>query len=94
MFDKYLRCLPKGCLVSAILPDVLRSGSRYEEFRKFVSKSMKATADVWGSFNNKTDVDVFLLSGVVDTNSDEILWHHARREIFLFLTILMFVQVR
>jgi hypothetical protein len=77
VFDKYLRGLPKGCQVSAILPDVLRSGSRYGEFRKFVSKSMKATADVWGRFNNKTDVDVFLLSGVIDANSVEILWHHA-----------------
>ncbi|KGY11716.1 N-6 DNA methylase [Vibrio tubiashii] len=77
VFDKYLRNIPKGCKVSAILPDVLRSGSRYDDFREFVSKSMKATADIWGRFNSKTDVDVFLLSGVVDMNSDEILWHHA-----------------
>lgn len=80
VLDRYLRKLPKGCKVSAILPDVLRSGSRYDEFRQFVSKSMKATADIWGRFNSKTDVDVFLLSGVINTSYDEILWHRARHE--------------
>lgn len=80
VLDRYLRKLPKGCKVSAILPDVLRSGSRYDEFRQFVSTSMKATADIWGRFNNKTDVDVFLLSGVINTSYDEILWHQARHE--------------
>ena len=34
VLDMYLRILPKGCNISAILPDVLRSGSRYTEFRK------------------------------------------------------------
>lgn len=77
VLDNYLRILPKGCRVSAILPDVLRSGSRYSEFRQFVSKSMKATADVWGRFNSKTDVDVFLLSGITGENSEEIAWHSA-----------------
>ncbi|EKO3877126.1 N-6 DNA methylase [Vibrio aestuarianus] len=77
VFDKYLRKLPKGCKVSAILPDVLRSGSRYSEFRKFVSESMQTDIKVWGRFNNKTDVDVFLLSGVIGENDQLVLWHSA-----------------
>ncbi|PTP02236.1 SAM-dependent methyltransferase [Vibrio splendidus] len=77
VFDKYLRKLQKGCKVSAILPDVLRSGSRYNEFREFVSESMQTDVDVWGRFNNKTDVDVFLLSGVIDVNAQAAVWHSA-----------------
>lgn len=77
VLDKYLRNLPKGCRVSAILPDVLRSGSRYDEFRQFVSKSIIAKVDIWGQFNSKTDVDVFLLSGVINASHDEIRWHRA-----------------
>ncbi|EMC0409424.1 N-6 DNA methylase [Vibrio fluvialis] len=77
VFDKYLRYLPKGCKVSAILPDVLRSGSRYNEFREFVSDSMQAVVNVWGRFNNKTDVDVFLLSGTIGDNDQVAVWHTA-----------------
>lgn len=75
VLDMYLRILPKGCNISAILPDVLRSGSRYTEFRKFVANSFKAKAEIWGRFNRKTDVDVFLLSGVTSASKNEILWH-------------------
>lgn len=77
VFDKYLRKLPKDCRVSAILPDVLRSGSRYNDFREFVSNSMETHIDVWGRFNNKTDVDVFLLSGVINVNDQLAIWHSA-----------------
>ncbi|OOQ68180.1 SAM-dependent DNA methyltransferase [Vibrio parahaemolyticus] len=77
MFDKYLRDLPKGCKVSAILPDVLRSGSRYSDFREFVSESMQTEIGIWGRFNNKTDVDVFLLSGVIGTTDQVAIWHSA-----------------
>ncbi|HIF9118491.1 TPA: N-6 DNA methylase [Photobacterium damselae] len=77
VFDKYLRELPKGCKVSAILPDVLRSGSRYKDFREFVSGSMKTDINIWGRFNKKTDVDVFLLSGVLGDNKQVAIWHLA-----------------
>lgn len=75
IFDIYLRMLPKGCYISAVLPEVLRSGSRYKGFRDFVSNSMKATAEVWGRFNKKTDVDVFLISGVLESNIEDIQWY-------------------
>lgn len=75
VFDLYLRILPRGCQISAVLPDVLRSGSRYQDFRHFVSTSMKGVVDIWGRFNKNTDVDVFLLYGVLVENEDELLWH-------------------
>ncbi|MFM2579336.1 N-6 DNA methylase [Vibrio fortis] len=77
VFDKYLRVLPEHSNVSAILPDVLRSGSRYNEFRQFTAASMQAEIEIWGRFNNKTDVDVFLLSGVVGENHQAAVWHNA-----------------
>ncbi|CAK1704953.1 N-6 DNA methylase [Vibrio crassostreae] len=73
--DKYLRDLPIGCCISAILPDVLRSGSRYGEFRKFASTNLQAQCNIWGKFNTKTDVDVFLLAGSkVVGNYEPIVW--------------------
>ncbi|MEI8601585.1 N-6 DNA methylase [Shewanella sp. PP-Sp27a-2] len=75
IFDKYLRILQEGCNVSAVLPDVLRSGSRYQAFRGFVSSSMIATAEVWGRFNKKTDVDVFILSGFLKSNAGKLQWY-------------------
>lgn len=80
VFDSYIRLLPKGCMVSAILPEVLRSGSRYQDFRGFVSNAMKATVEVWGRFNKKTDVDVFLLAGALSDNTDELRWHKTKNE--------------
>lgn len=77
LVDNYLRILPKNCLISAILPDVLRSGSRYNDFRQFVSDSVDANVKIWGRFNSKTDVDVFLLSGVKQRNQQRIQWHNA-----------------
>ncbi|MFI3275633.1 N-6 DNA methylase [Vibrio sp.] len=77
VFDKYLRILPEHSYISAILPDVLRSGSRYNEFRQFASFSMQTEVEIWGRFNNKTDVDVFLLSGVVGENNQAAVWHNA-----------------
>ncbi|MGQ1230951.1 N-6 DNA methylase [Acinetobacter baumannii] len=76
VFDHYLRILPESCLISAILPDVLRSGSRYELFRKFCSLSLDAECEVWGRFNSKTDVDVFNLYGLINRKEDakEIQW--------------------
>src|SRR5690606_37489590 len=42
VFDLFLRILPKGCSLVAILPDVLRSGSRYNLFRDFCSLNLQA----------------------------------------------------
>ncbi|HAU4899741.1 SAM-dependent methyltransferase [Aeromonas hydrophila] len=66
---------PKGAKISAILPDVLRSGSRYNHWRKFISQSVNAYVKTLGRFNPKTDVDVFLLYGEVYENNKEIKWN-------------------
>lgn len=75
IFDKILRQLQKDCLISAILPDVLRSGSRYADFRDFVSANMLGSCLMWGRFNTTTDVDVFILSGRVSLSMQKIEWH-------------------
>jgi hypothetical protein len=80
MFDKYLRLLPRSCNISAILPEVLRSGSRYQPFREFVSSQMSAVCSVWGRFNSKTDVDVFILSGSSIETSKLICWYKHQEE--------------
>jgi len=55
-------CKPEST-ISAILPDVLRSGSRYEKWRVKVSERLAVNVGEFGRFDSKTDVDVFLLSG-------------------------------
>lgn len=66
---------PKGTKISSILPDVLRSGSRYSHWRKFISKSVNADVKTLGRFNPKTDVDVFLLYGEIYESNKEIRWN-------------------
>lgn len=52
--------------IVAILPDVLRSGSRYERWRAAISARLDITrVDVVGQFAPEVDVDVFILTGVV-----------------------------
>lgn len=79
VFDHFLRILPDKCCFSAILPDVLRSGSRYSLFRDFCSLKTDAICQVWGRFNKKTDVDVFLLFGNLseEERSAKIQWQES-----------------
>lgn len=70
VFDHYLRVLPKNCQIAAVLPDVLRSGSRYNLFRDFCSLNLNARTVIWGRFNSKTDVDVFILHGFLEENEN------------------------
>lgn len=76
VFDLFLRNLPKECVVVAILPEVLRSGSRYNLFRNFCSLNICAKCIPWGRFNTKTDVDVFILAGhIMDFETpNSIMW--------------------
>ena len=49
-----------GCRVLAILPDVLRSGSRYRAWREYISGKAKFGRTILlGQFDRYTDVDVF-----------------------------------
>jgi hypothetical protein len=74
VIDHYIRNLPSECIISAILPDVLRSGSRYEDWRSHTSNNLKGTCEVIGRFNSKTNVDVFLLEGTIQISTDNISW--------------------
>ena len=59
-----------GQRVVAILPDVLRSGSRYGKWRAFInSNSNNLNTEICGKFNNEADVDVFILDFIVSKNS-------------------------
>lgn len=52
--------------IIAILPDVLRSGSRYEKWRKFFEERVSLSkVEVVGQFDRNTDVDVFIAVGTV-----------------------------
>ena len=59
------RCLEEaqaGGHIAAILPDVLRTGSRYAAWRSRVERSSKnLEVEVVGQFDQFTDVDVFIL---------------------------------
>jgi hypothetical protein len=51
-----------GTRVVAILPDVLRSGSRYRKWREMVSvRANLERLEILGQFDRWTDIDVFLL---------------------------------
>ena len=59
LYEMYKR-FPKSRIL-AILPDVLRSGSRYEKLRTTVAPDLKSAVRVYGRFDKKTDIDVFVL---------------------------------
>jgi hypothetical protein len=56
----------RGTRVVAILPEVLRSGSRYEKWRKMFEQHVSVTSvEALGRFDRVTDVDVFMVLGAV-----------------------------
>ena len=59
------KCLDQaayGTRLIAILPDVLRTGTRYERWRNEVENLSKITSiQILGRFDKQTDIDVFLL---------------------------------
>lgn len=64
--EKILYSAPKGQHIVAILPDVLRSGTRYKKWRKIVSGlATYLDIEIIGRFDDKTDVDVFVLHMVI-----------------------------
>lgn len=75
ILSHYAKYLPKDCELSAVLPDVLRSGSRYEKWRNFIGVKFAGSISVQGQFNPKTDIDVFLLSGKkIENASNKLKW--------------------
>ena len=56
--------------IAAILPDVLRSGSRYAKWRDHISRqAILRSVSIWGMFDPWADVDVFLLEASLGSPS-------------------------
>jgi len=66
--------ISEGTRLSAILPDVLRSGSRYVQWREIISKKLKFNIEIVGRFDAETDVDVFMMHGIRTENAQNNLW--------------------
>lgn len=55
-----------GTRLTAILPDVIRAGSRYDRLREIIGTNLHVTsAKPYGQFDDWTDIDVFILRGVI-----------------------------
>jgi hypothetical protein len=62
--DRVLSISPPGARFGFLLPDVLRSGSRYESWREHFRTLAEVTSErTAGVFDRHTDVDVFLVWG-------------------------------
>jgi hypothetical protein len=62
LLERCLRDAPPESRIFAILPDVLRSGSRYADWRRVVeSRATIQRIEVYGPFDAYADVDVFIL---------------------------------
>jgi hypothetical protein len=69
-----VEALAPGAALVAILPDVLRSGSRLRKWRRMIDDYLVVdTVRTLGRFDEHTDVDVFLLAGRrVDPGHDRV----------------------
>jgi hypothetical protein len=65
-----------GQHILAILPDVLRSGTRYSKWRKVIGEmSSNIEVEAAGRFDAGTDVDVFILHAIVRSKNEiSVLW--------------------
>ena len=69
--DRAIRDIPDGTEIVAILPDVLRSGSRYDAWRELILASGCLIRETpLGLFDRWTDVDVYLFHFRKDTRRD------------------------
>ncbi len=60
--DKIIKNSNPGVSITAILPDVLRSGTRYEKWRNMVENECKIEEEILlGQFDKYADVDVYAL---------------------------------
>jgi len=67
--ESLLKNSPDGQHIVAILPDVLRSGSRYLRWRKLLeSYCSSGEIKLIGRFDKYTDVDVFIFHGIAGKN--------------------------
>jgi hypothetical protein len=61
--DRIIQQVSVGTTITAILPEVLRSGSRYHRWRgKILSNCTNEKVKLFGQFDNHSDVDVFAIT--------------------------------
>jgi hypothetical protein len=61
--DRCLDLVPPSTRIAALLPDVLRSGSRYTNWRESIAtRASLRRVETLGTFNERADVDVFLVT--------------------------------
>lgn len=72
---RLLERAPRGVEVRAILPDVLRSGSRFAAWRTEVARRVEsAEIETVGQFDGFADVDVFTFTALVGRRGGAITW--------------------
>lgn len=67
-----LEILPEEGKLLGILPDVLRSGSRYQQWRNRLLGILSCTMETFGSFQRGVQVDVFILQGLKTVGQSHI----------------------
>ena len=66
LFESFIRRARPKTHVVAILPNVLRTGSRYERWRKIVTENLEIRrVKPYGRFDRFADIDVFIVEGKV-----------------------------
>ncbi|WP_346399052.1 N-6 DNA methylase [Pseudomonas syringae] len=68
----------QGQKVVSILPDVLKSGTRYARWREMISEgTLKGTVHPYGKFSASVDVDVFIFESFISKyykNKESVVW--------------------
>lgn len=84
----------EGQVVIAVLPDVLRGGTRYQRWRDEISKRASTTkTKIYGRFEKRTDVDVFINRYEIhstpntDTSSTAVLRCNATVDDFFLIRV-------
>jgi len=72
---KAAQAMPPGSRLLAVLPDVLRSGSRYTRWREHMtSEGRIVDIELLGQFDERTDVDVFRLELEIGAEAEARPW--------------------
>jgi hypothetical protein len=75
LFESWIKRAAPQTRVVAILPDVLRTGSRYERWRASISEYVRiARIQPYGRFDEHADIDVFIVEGTVGDGTPVKWW--------------------
>lgn len=75
IFEQIMRSASEGQQIIAILPDVLRSGTRYGKWRQLITDlASSVTIELTGRFDKEVDVDVFILNTIAGNGCSQVDW--------------------